>query len=171
MMLALFINLIFWCGLIFWLVKHESELIQCVLQPIKLALCGYKRPSALSSFCPRQHINPRVKVTHCLCRRQRTFLRWLCMAKSQQNGRVDPESSLDCAVMPLLLNRALEVHEPQLSGQLNSLCLSRCWPNLPRLAAYVAHLHVLTPCMGTMSASTSGAPASAQLTSHDSFCF
>lgn len=35
--------------------------------------------------------------------------------------------------------------EPQLSGQLNSLRPSRCCPNLLRLAAYVAHLLVLTP--------------------------
>lgn len=35
--------------------------------------------------------------------------------------------------------------EPQLSGQLNSPRPSRCWPNLLRLAAYVAHLLVLTP--------------------------
>lgn len=31
------------------------------------------------------------------------------MAKFEQNGRVDPESSLDCATLPVLLNRALEV--------------------------------------------------------------
>ena len=148
--------------------QNESSMFY---SPLNWLCVVIKGPPPSPGFCPRQHINPAVKVTRCLCRRQRTFLRWLCMATSQQNGRVDPESSLDCAAMPLLLNRALEVHEPQLSGQLNSLCLSRCWPNLPRLAAYVAHLHVLTPCMGTMSAPTSGAPASTQLASNDSFCF
>lgn len=113
-------------------------------------------------------------MTHCVYRRQITFLRCLCMAKPSQNGRVELKAHWTVQWCHFSLTKSSR-YTPQLSGQLNSLCLSRCWPNLLRLAAYVAHLHVLTPsvcgCMCTMSAFTWGLSAFAKLTSHDSFSF
>lgn len=68
-------------------------------------------------------------------------------------------------------------YEPWLSEQLNSLCLSRCWPNLLRLAPYEVHLHALTPSVSavaagllTLSASTPGDIGATQSTSNTACC-
>lgn len=113
-----------------------------VLQAVSLPLWGLKHP--LCCFCPRQQSNPCSKWPP-VCAGDKELFWGGCVWQSLSK-MAGPRLKAQWTV-PRCHFSLTEPwrYEPQLSGQLNSLCLSRCCPNLLRLAAYVAHLHVLAP--------------------------